>query len=143
MLTSGALAPSAWARYAHFSKVWNDHFFGEPDPIADRFQKYEPDPIVDRFLRIWARSDRRSFPIVSPIVFQSFFPIISDSFSDFFYHFSDCFQFIKQKLEKIMQSDKKRSENDLKKDRTDHLKNEPDPIADRFQKNELDQIAIV
>ena len=35
-----------------FDKVWNDHFFGEPDPIADRFQKYEPDPIVDRFLKI-------------------------------------------------------------------------------------------
>ena len=43
------------------NKVWNDHFFGEPDQIADRCQKYEPDPIVDRF---------RSFPNVFPFNFD-------------------------------------------------------------------------
>ena len=62
-------------------KGWNDHFFGEPDQIVDRFQKYELDPIVDRFQKYEPdqivdhfRSFFRSFFLSFVIVFL----IVSD-----------------------------------------------------------------
>ena len=76
---------------------------------------------LERSLFWWARSDRRSFPIIFPIIsdrfsdhFRSFFRSFFIIFPIIFHCFSKCFLSIKQKLEKIMQNDKKRSENDLK-----------------------------
>ena len=86
--------------------------------------------------------------------FQIVFPIISDRFSD---HFFLC-KLLNENYRKnrtlshnklsfhavfLISLKQKRSENDLKTIGSDHVKNEPDPIADRFQKSEPDQIAIV